>query len=342
MTNLKDHQAGFTAVELLITLFVAAAFLIAGYQLFDVVIRDGGQARAESRAGNVAYDYLRRYSPSATNPCSAQTPLTNSAITADGLTDPRITVALTCPESSTPTLTKIDVTITYNNPTQTVKYATYVNGSSTQTADVTDGLIAWWKFNGDANASVGNVNGTVVNATPAQGQNGLANTAYAFNGTASQYISMNSTFGLGTGDFSISTWVYTATASNSGQFIKIGDVGYGIGMGNTTFDNTSPGTKLIALYEGIRWIPTTTDVGTGWHHIVMTVNSSGVPTLYRDGVSLGAFSGAGPSAPGAGPTTFGGRPGNNRNFNGRIDDTRIYNRILTPAEVTTIFNAGAK
>jgi prepilin-type N-terminal cleavage/methylation domain-containing protein len=126
MSNRK--QEGFTAVELLVTLFVAAAFLIAGYQLFSLVIRDGGQARSESRAGNIAYDYLRRYTASLTNPCIAQTPLTDSPITITGLVDVRVSVAISCPIDTTPSLSKVTATVTYNNPVQTVSYATYVNG----------------------------------------------------------------------------------------------------------------------------------------------------------------------------------------------------------------------
>lgn len=122
-----SKQSGFTAIELLITLFIAAAFLATGYQLYSVIIQDSGQTRAQSRASNVAYDYMRRYSTSATNPCVAATPVNNSAITVDGLGNAKITVALTCPYPSSTTVTKIDVTILYNTPQQTMKYSTYVN-----------------------------------------------------------------------------------------------------------------------------------------------------------------------------------------------------------------------
>lgn len=124
----KHNEEGFTAVELLVTLFVAAAFLIAGYQLFSLVIRDGGQTRSESRAGNVAYDYLRRYTANATNPCTAQTPLTNSAVDIAGLVDSRVTIVIACPIDSSPSLSKVTATVTYNSPVQTVTYSTYVNG----------------------------------------------------------------------------------------------------------------------------------------------------------------------------------------------------------------------
>lgn len=126
MKRFTNKQSGFTAVELLVTLFVAAAFLVAGYQLYNVVIKDGGQTRAQSRASNVAYDYMRRYSASASTPCSSSTPLSGSPITVAGLGATTITVALTCPYVSLTTITKITVTVLYNNPQQSVVYSTYV------------------------------------------------------------------------------------------------------------------------------------------------------------------------------------------------------------------------
>jgi prepilin-type N-terminal cleavage/methylation domain-containing protein len=121
-----DKQSGFTVIELLITLFVAAAFLVAGFQLYNAIIKDGGQTRSESRATNVAYDYLRRYSVSATNPCTVLTPLTNSSLTVTGLSAVTVTVAISCPYAATTNVSKIDVSVIYNSPQQTVKYSTYV------------------------------------------------------------------------------------------------------------------------------------------------------------------------------------------------------------------------
>ena len=119
-------QSGFSAIELLITLFIAAAFLMSGYQLYDVIMKDGGETSAKTRASNVTYDYLQRYKPSATNPCTAQTPLTNSSITVSNLSSVTVTVAITCPYSSITSLSKILVTVKYNTPQQTVSNATYV------------------------------------------------------------------------------------------------------------------------------------------------------------------------------------------------------------------------
>lgn len=122
-----SKQSGFTAIELLITLFVAAAFLVSGYQLYSVVIKDGGQTRAQAKASNVAYDYLRRYSNTATNPCTTINPEINTSVSVAGLSAVTVSVAITCPYASVTTLSKVDVTVKYNNPEQTIKYASYIN-----------------------------------------------------------------------------------------------------------------------------------------------------------------------------------------------------------------------
>lgn len=127
----NSEQSGFTTVELLITLFVAAVFLIAGFQLYNVIIQDSGDTRAESRASNVAYDYLRRYSDSTSSPCTVQTPLSSHSIEVEGLSNATVTVAITCPYSASGTtaLSKVEVTLTYNDPQKTVRHATYVDRS---------------------------------------------------------------------------------------------------------------------------------------------------------------------------------------------------------------------
>jgi Tfp pilus assembly protein PilE len=119
------NYSGFTAVELLVTLFVAAAFLMAGYQLYGLVIKDGGETRAQSLVGNVAYDYLQRYKSTVTNPCIASTPLVNQPITITGVSNATISITISCPYTSNTSLSKIMVTVNYNNPQQVINEATY-------------------------------------------------------------------------------------------------------------------------------------------------------------------------------------------------------------------------
>lgn len=113
MIRQTSSQDGFTAVELLITLVVAALFLFAGYQLYNVILSSGTSARNQALAGSTAHNYIQQYSDAINAPCSAETPLTNSPITVDGLAEPKVTVAITCPVANAPNLSKISVTISF-------------------------------------------------------------------------------------------------------------------------------------------------------------------------------------------------------------------------------------
>ncbi|MGV9001532.1 MAG: LamG-like jellyroll fold domain-containing protein [Candidatus Saccharimonadaceae bacterium] len=338
-------QEGFTAVELLITLFVAAAFLVAGYQLFNVVINDGGDTRAESRASNVAYDYLRRYSNSATNPCSNQSPVSNQAISVTDLSDVKVTVAITCPQSDAPSLSQVESIINYGNPSVMVRYATYIDKSkgASSYVDVTNGLVARYLFNGNANDDIGGINGVVHGATPTSNLSGTPNTAYAFNAASSQYIEVPSTFGLTASNSTTSLWVYQATASASGQYIKYGsptDLGFAIGIGTGTFNNSISGPSIVGLFEGVRWIDTTISLGTGWHFLSLVLNSAGTPLIYRDGALIGTYSGSITAIPAGNITRIGGHT--NRFVTGSIDDVRVYNRALSTSEISQLYTIGPK
>lgn len=129
---MKTSQ-GFTAVELLVTLFVAAAFLIAGFQLFTVVVRDGGETRAETKASQVAYEYLGTLAVNAPTPCADDILLDNEEIAVEGLVDVRVTATVECVNDDLDSINRLTVTITYNNPTKTVQYATFVPGATSST-----------------------------------------------------------------------------------------------------------------------------------------------------------------------------------------------------------------
>jgi Tfp pilus assembly protein PilE len=341
--TIRRRESGFTAVELLVTLFVAAAFLIAAYQLFNLVVKDGGSTRSESRAANVAYDYLRQYAASSTTiPCTASSNI-GVPLTIDGLTNVTLNIDVTCLPDATTSLSKVTATIFYNNPQQSVKYATFTSSTSTSTTtDITNGLVAWWKLNGDTNNAVGSPNGVNTNATSTTGQSGVADTAYSFNGTTSS-INTASTFGLGTTNASISAWVNSPTASNKGLFVNVGSTaGFGVGIGNTT--TATVGTFIVMTFNaGGRSIPTTTALGTGWHHIAMVIDASGTPTAYRDGVAVGSYAGTNATTPSSSVTTIGAQSGSStNNFNGSIDDVRLYNRALSASEVLSLYSGQAK
>lgn len=126
------NHAGFTAVELLATLFVAAVFLLSGYTLYNTIMMRSGDARQRVQADNIAFDYLRRYQSSATNPCTNSTPATKLAITSsaatNGLTNPTATVQVSCPNTAIQSLSLVTVIIEYQQGanTQQVRQELYV------------------------------------------------------------------------------------------------------------------------------------------------------------------------------------------------------------------------
>jgi hypothetical protein len=126
----QQTQSGFSAIELLISLFIAVAFVGAGYQLYSVIIKDGGDARLRARANNIAYDNLRAYTPQATNPCTTPAPSpapTQPPATGDyGLPSASISVTFSCPYGGADSTTKLSVQVLYGTPQQEVTHAIFI------------------------------------------------------------------------------------------------------------------------------------------------------------------------------------------------------------------------
>ncbi len=76
-------------------------------------------------------------------------------------------------------------------------------------------------------------------------------------------------------------------------------------------------------------------VASGWHYLTAVQSgTTGTRTLYVDGVVTGT--GAAQAANGTGELVFAEADGVNESFSGLIDDVRVYDRALAPAEVATL------
>lgn len=116
MKNTTSTSGGFSTVELLITLIVAAMFLLSGYTLYSTIAVRSADSRHRAQADNIAYDYLRRYESTVTNPCVASTPVSAAPLNggvADGLGGATVTVSVTCPNASVLSVSLVTVTIGY-------------------------------------------------------------------------------------------------------------------------------------------------------------------------------------------------------------------------------------
>ena len=90
-------------------------------------------------------------------------------------------------------------------------------------ADLNDGLVAYYPFNGNANDESGNGNDGVVNgATLTEDRHGQFNSAYDFQNGYIDVPNANPLASVGTGPFSVSLWG-KMEASTFGVFFLVGD-----------------------------------------------------------------------------------------------------------------------
>lgn len=220
---------------------------------------------------------------------------------------------------------------------------------------LTDGLVAHYPFNGNANDESGNNNhGTVYGATLTEDRHGNPNSAYQFDGNS--YITTPNLQNNVT-EYTISAWINTNNLSQTVNLltsrapINDGNPGIccssarGILLGFTN-GNLSYGLNADFINIGVQ---TTANIQAGnWYHIVGVFEGlSGESTsntyfkLFVNGVlvqtSLFYYN------PQNQPTTiplngsnFGTKIGKfyeELGFSGRLDDIRIYNRVLNQYEI---------
>jgi len=202
----------------------------------------------------------------------------------------------------------------------------------------TDGLVAWYPFNGNANdASGNNNNGTVNGATLTMDRFGNANKAYSFNGNADISIANATTLNIQqpNGQISISVWAKKTTNASVGHILgkrtlcgnfqyqlafNSSPINIGWGGPNSFVNNTL---TVFPLNEWIHYVGTFD--GTTWK-------------LYKNGVFAESIVAALTSAV-ADNLIFGGS-GTCQKFVGSIDDIRIYNRALNECEIQNLFQEG--
>ena len=98
-------------------------------------------------------------------------------------------------------------------------------------------------------------------------------------------------------------------------------------------------------YDGTDWVELASNqdiAGTGWHHIAYSFDAvNHEHTLYMDGVAIATANTAGTITYDQGVNTAIGVEGNGGaayDFQGAIDDARIYTRVLSDSEITALAN----
>ncbi len=204
--------------------------------------------------------------------------------------------------------------------------------------DLSDGLVACYPFNGNANDESGNgLNGTVTGATLTTDRFGNANSAYAFDGIDDQIRVLNDPALNGMTEMTLVAW--TKIIGWGGPFIskdRLGDYQYNLSGGDRAG-------VTAWFYAGAEHLGADSSryINDGnWHLIVGILKNNEKAEIYIDGVlDRTAYPSSWPwNLSGSGDLCMGRRCDLKYPLNGLIDDVRIYNRALNQDEINQLFN----
>jgi hypothetical protein len=190
------------------------------------------------------------------------------------------------------------------------------------------GAVAFWSMNNTSDASGNGYTLTPVNS-PTFGAGKINNAAYVNNTNYFQ-----SSAQIGAGSWTIATWIYP-TASGSSNRMIAADQGYQ----NLYF--MEHGLALYFNVAGYSQIGGISVSQNQWVHVALTYDSvEEAVNLYVNGAPVASSLGNPPTSsftvwPGALSNVSSPQP-----FVGRLDAYGIWNRALSGAEVTTLYNGG--
>jgi len=216
-------------------------------------------------------------------------------------------------------------------------------------ADINDGLVAYYPFDGNANDASGNGNnGTVYGATLTTNRFNQVNAAYNFDGSGDYMeVPHSSLFNINTNDFSLSVWLkygpQPAPLYYSVVFIKVSNPGYPY-EGSILFVD-SPNNSCTFRIDGRESLYGLTNNlhNDSWRHFVCMKQSNQLK-IYIDGSFDSSMTISYTTVDNLAPFIFGANymDHNSQNYKGVMDDIRIYNRALTPGEITELYQPQSK
>lgn len=200
----------------------------------------------------------------------------------------------------------------------------------------TNGLIAFYPFNGTANDLSGNGNhGVASSVVSVPDCHGNADAAFLFAGNGESQVKLTNTsvFEL-TGDFTISAWIYFAGGTDNPRVFST--AGYEIGTQTTgaqrAFYVNTTGAQGGATVDSSSLFPAET-----WLHIVGRRLGSTI-AIFGNGMKEGEVSSPAPDHSRGFVPEIGGNSGvGNDAFGGMIEDVRVYGRALSDFEIQRLY-----
>lgn len=210
-------------------------------------------------------------------------------------------------------------------------------------------LIAYYPFNGNADDESGNGHhGLVEGAALANDRNGIAASAYDFDGE-DDFIEVQTTDALNiTGSLTICSWIcprscedYDAWVAKSNFANKRSQWRAGFGED----ENREWGfTEFTHIYKNAWWFDywvTESELPfNAWSHVAVVYNQeTALVALYKNGSKVGEFENLDLLIGSEAPLYIGHqKDDHNRFFDGKIDEVRIYNCALGEEEIFAIYH----
>lgn len=227
-----------------------------------------------------------------------------------------------------------------------------INKTDLVKPDLRSGLVGHWTMDGADMTAVTSTDrsglgndGTRTAVTPVLGKIGQA---MKFNGSSS-LINLGSPASLAftSTSFSFSAWVKLASASAIITFIGRGTP-YLLNGTGWIFVYRGDAGKTIDFYmnngSGSNIAPSVSvgDISGKWHQVAFTVNRTGNYIFYFDGVFKGQLDASTKNGTIANGNLYIGEYGEALlgYFHGSMDDVRLYNRVLSSAEMMELYRMG--
>jgi hypothetical protein len=210
---------------------------------------------------------------------------------------------------------------------------------------LTNGLVAYYPFNGNANDASGNLmNGIASGVTEATDRSGTSGHAYRFDGSDA-VVNVVPLSSVNLSELTLSAWVKpTVFPSVQGSIINKW-AGYSYSLEDYGLMLLSD--LRVHLGNGRHGVGATAVTSTNrlslgeWHHVVGAIDSGGTGRIWVNGVLRGEANVFPLLPPATAPVRIGQMRGVDGsildNFNGSIDDVRLYNRALSVSEVRELY-----
>lgn len=205
--------------------------------------------------------------------------------------------------------------------------------------------VAYYPFTGNANDAVGTNHGTVNGATLTADRFGNANSAYSFDGVDDN-ISINNDPVFSFSNYTISLWFKYNGPGTAGKsiwsLISKNSNGNGFDDAFHLWVNASTKTTGGRVGNGSSefYVGNPPPIDNGqWHHSALVFdNANDLVRLYLDGVFISASPNTSNPFINGGQIKIGYWEAFDNYFNGAIDEVKIFNTALTPAQVRQEFS----